>query len=110
MGSSFLQKDDAGKPCNLGITDNLSLQARAREEEPLGFAPCPWGRESSPPLRGVGSFISLFSASKMKPFPFCSYFLCWFSLESGLVLTLVPGACLPGKLQRGKVSLERFQA
>lgn len=52
VGSSFLQKDDAGKPCNLGITDNLSLQARAREEEPLGFAPCPRGRESSPTAEG----------------------------------------------------------
>lgn len=53
VGSSFLQKDNTEKPCNLGITDNLSLQARAREEKPLGLAPCPRGRESSPAAEGV---------------------------------------------------------
>lgn len=69
------------------------------------------GRESNPAgWEGLSSLICLFLTSKTKLFPFCPYFLCWFSLESGLVLILVPGACLPGKLQRGKLSLERFQA
>lgn len=99
------------RPCKQQQGRRSPLARAPRPGSPPGFTPCSAGQgELSCRGGGLSSFICLFLTSKTKLFPFCSYFLCWFSLESGLVLILVPGACLPGKLQRGKLSLERFQA